>query len=181
MIFTTTKKKEVQQEKYPDLAVMTLMGRTSEEKGAKVAFHLNSMAMKLMGFPLNTPNVSKIANGFDENNNLVLAAIDTGDMYTSNITAKNTFNSQKLHDRINSQWEDINETEFILQGFEEDGVKYASVIPMCFMSIVDNPVAIDLESNTGTFIPHPDTITSTEIDEIANTSVTKESLTQNLW
>ncbi len=181
MIFTTTKKKEVQQEKYPDLAVMTLMGKTSEGKGAKVAFHLNSMAMKLMGFPLNTPNASKIANGFDENNNLVLAAIDTGNMYTSNITAKNTFNSQKLYDRINSQWEDINETEFILQGFEEDGIKYASITPMCFMPIVDDPVTMDLENITSTPIPHVDTITSTEIDEIANTSVTKESLTQNLW
>ena len=181
MIFTTTKKKEIQQEKYPDLAVMTLVGRTSGEKGAKVAFHLNSMAMKLMGFPLNTPNVSKIANGFDENNNLVLAAIDTGDMYTSNVTAKNTFNSQKLFERINSQWEDINENEFILQGFEEDGVKYASMTPMCFMPIIDNPVAVDLGDSTGIPITYTHTITSTEIDEIANTSVTKEALTQNLW
>lgn len=133
MIFTTVKKKKEVTEKYPSLPVLTLLGKTSDkEKGAKVAFHLNSLAMSLMGFPMNTPNISKIANGFDEDNNLVLAAMDTEDMYTSNITAKNTFNSQKLYERICGIYPQVEgyTAEFELVVTEVDGVKYAHVYPL---------------------------------------------------
>ena len=133
MIFTTVKKKKEATEKYPSVPVLTLLGKTSDkEKGAKVAFHLNSLAMSSMGFPMNTPNVSKIANGFDEDNNLVLAAMDTEDMYTSNITAKNTFNSQKLYERICSIYPQVEgyTAEFKLAVREVEGVKYAYVYPL---------------------------------------------------
>ena len=129
MIFTTTKKKEEKFEKYPNIAVLTLLGKTSEDtKFAKVAFSLNTKAMEGFGFPMNTPSVSKIANGYDENNNVVLAAIDTEDSYTSLITAKNTFNSQKLANRLDKAFPGV--TEFELDITEVDGVKFARVNPL---------------------------------------------------
>ena len=87
MIFTTVKRKTEKQEAFPDIPVLT-QHVFKGDKGSKTSFSFNSKAMELLGFPLNTPNVSKVAHGFDENNNLVLATIDTKDIYTSNITAK---------------------------------------------------------------------------------------------
>jgi hypothetical protein len=103
MIFTTTKKKIEKEEMFPDKAVMTLH-KLSEERGSKTVFELNSSAMKMLGFPMNTPNVSKIAHGYDESNVLVLATMDTDDVYTSNVTAKNTFGNQKLFERLARQF-----------------------------------------------------------------------------
>ena len=60
--------------------------------------------MRRFGFPLNTANVSKITNGFDDENKLALAVLDTDTAYTNNVTAKNTFSSAKLTERLISQF-----------------------------------------------------------------------------
>ena len=88
---------------------------------------------------MNTPNVSKVANGFDEDNNLVLAVMDTKDMYTSNITAKNTFNSQKLYERICSIYPQVEgyAAEFELVVKEIEGIKYAYVYPLVTALVTD--------------------------------------------
>lgn len=91
MIFTTVKKRVEKEELFPNDAVMTLVDNK---------FSLNKKAMELFGFPLNTANTSKIANGYDENNNIILSTMDTKDMYTNNVTAKNDFSSQLLATRL---------------------------------------------------------------------------------
>ena len=91
MIFTTVKKRVEKEELFPNDAVMTLVDNK---------FSLNKKAMELFGFPLNTANTSKIANGYDENNNIILSTMDTKDMYTNNVTTKNDFSSQLLATRL---------------------------------------------------------------------------------
>lgn len=155
MIFTTTKKKEERVEKYPNIAVLTLLGKTTEDiKFAKVAFQLNKRAMEAFGFPMNTPSVSKIANGYNENNEVVLAAIDTKDGYTSLITAKNTFNSQKLANRLEKAFPGI--IEFRLNIVDIDGVKYSTVSPIDLdkeiaMEEVEDALLVEQEN-----IPEPE-------------------------
>ena len=95
MIFTTVKKRVEKEELFPNDAVMTLVDNK---------FSLNKKAMELFGFPLNTSNTSKIANGYDENNNILLTNMDTKDMYTNNVTAKNDFSSQLLSKRLSKQF-----------------------------------------------------------------------------
>jgi hypothetical protein len=114
MIFTTTKKKVEKEEIFPGTPVMTLH-KLSEEKGSKTVFEFNATAMEALGFPLNTPSTSRIAHGYDESNRLVLATLDTNDAYTSNITAKNTFSSQKLFERLAKEF---NVDGFSTQHFE---------------------------------------------------------------
>jgi hypothetical protein len=122
MIFTTTKKKVEKEELFPDVAVMTLH-KLSEEKGSKTVFELNRKAMEMLGFPMNTPNVSRIAHGYDESNNLVVATLDTKDIYTSNVTAKNTFSNQKLFERLNKQFniDGFSVEFFMLELIDTDG------------------------------------------------------------
>lgn len=130
MFFTTTKKKQEKVELFPGIAVLTQLPYTESDKAiSKTTFVLSNTAMSEFGFPLNTPNVSKLANGFDDANLVVLAAVDTGDIYTSNITAKNTFSSQKLLERLVSQF-DLDptvENNFLLDIKEHDGIKYAEI------------------------------------------------------
>lgn len=119
MIFTTVKKKVEKEELFPNDAVMTLIDNK---------FSLNKKAMELFGFPLNTANTSKIANGYDENNNIVLVNMDTNDMYTNNITAKNDFSSQLLATRLSKQFKLGEENYFQLNLIEDDLlVKYVGV------------------------------------------------------
>lgn len=130
MIFTTTKKKVEEPEKYEDDAVLTQFAVKGTENGATKAyskFSLNKKAMEGFGFEMNKPNVNKIANGFDENNNIILAGTDTGDIYTSIITAKNEFSNGKLLSRLEKQFEidTTEENEFLLLFDETDGVKMA--------------------------------------------------------
>jgi len=110
MIFTTVKKRVEKEELFPNYAVMTLLAKLPSDAAGNTKFSLNKKAMELFGFPLNTPNVSRIANGFDESNNIILATIDTNDMYTNNITAKNDFSSQLLASRLAKQYK-LNEIE----------------------------------------------------------------------
>ena len=95
MIFTTVKKRVEKEELFPNDAVMTLVDNK---------FSFNKKAMELFGFPLNTANTSKIANGYDDNNNILLTNMDTKDMYTNNVTAKNDFSSQLLANRLAKQF-----------------------------------------------------------------------------
>ena len=121
MIFTTVKKKVEKEELFPNDAVMTLVDNK---------FSLNKKAMELFGFPLNTANTSKIANGYDENNNIILSTMDTKDMYTNNVTAKNDFSSQLLATRLSKQFklDAILDNHFQLNLIEDDGTyKYAGV------------------------------------------------------
>lgn len=98
-MFSTTKRKIELTEKY-DIPVLTQYAVTKDGERSSSVFGLNKAAMEAFGFQMNTPLVNKIANGYDEENNLVLAATDTDDTYTSNVTAKNTFSSKKLLNRI---------------------------------------------------------------------------------
>ena len=100
MIFTTVKKRVEKEELFPNDAVMTLLPKQSGDAAGNTKFSLNKKAMELFGFPLNTANTSKIANGYDENNNIILSTMDTKDMYTNNVTAKNDFSSQLLATRL---------------------------------------------------------------------------------
>lgn len=121
MIFTTVKKRVEKEELFPNDAVMTLVDNK---------FSLNKKAMELFGFPLNTANASKIANGYDENNNIILSTMDTKDMYTNNVTAKNDFSSQLLATRLGKQFklDTILDNHFQLNLIEDDGTyKYAGV------------------------------------------------------
>ena len=95
MIFTTVRKRVEKEELFPNDAVMTLVDNK---------FSLNKKAMELFGFPLNTANTTKIANGYDDNNNILLTNMDTKDMYTNNVTAKNDFSSQLLANRLAKQF-----------------------------------------------------------------------------
>lgn len=129
MIFTTTKKKLEDKEKYPNHAVITQDGTT---------FSLNKKAMEVLGYELNKANVNFITNGFDEENNLVVANLKLDGAYTNNITAKNTFSSSKFAERIKSQF-DTELAEFeLVQAFEEDGVKYAYVELLAYGLFEDN-------------------------------------------
>lgn len=98
-MFSTTKRKVEATEKY-DIPVLTQYALTKEGERSTSVFGLNKAAMEAFEFKMNTPLVNKIANGYDEENNLVLAATDTDDTYTSNVTAKNTFSSKKLLNRL---------------------------------------------------------------------------------
>jgi hypothetical protein len=121
MIFTTVKKRVEKEELFPNDAVMTLVDNK---------FSLNKKAMELFGFPLNTANTSKIANGYDENNNIILSTMDTKDMYTNNVTAKNDFSSQLLATRLGKLFklDTILDNHFQLNLIEDDGnYKYAGV------------------------------------------------------
>jgi hypothetical protein len=121
MIFTTVKKRVEKEELFPNDAVMTLVDNK---------FSLNKKAMELFGFPMNVANTSRIANGFDENNNVILTNMDTKDMYTNNVTAKNDFSSQLLATRLSKQFklDAILDNHFQLNLIEDDGTyKYAGV------------------------------------------------------
>ena len=123
MIFTTVKKRVEKEELFPNDAVMTLVDNK---------FSLNKKAMELFGFPLNTANTSKIANGFDESNNIILATMDTNDMYTNNVTAKNDFSSQLLATRIDKYFKldevGFRDNYFKLNLIEEGiGVKFVGL------------------------------------------------------
>jgi len=121
MIFTTVKKRVEKEELFPNDAVMTLVDNK---------FSLNKKAMELFGFPMNAANTSRIANGFDENNNVILTNMDTKDMYTNNVTAKNDFSSQLLATRLSKQFklDAILDNHFQLNLIEDDGTyKYAGV------------------------------------------------------
>lgn len=144
MIFTTTKKKQEKLELFPDTAVLTQFPYNKDVKGSKTVFKLNSKAMNDFGFPVNTPNASKIANGFDEENRVVLAAVDTNDIYTSNITAKNTFSSQKLMERIAGELnlDMSNQHHFALSVAEYDGIK-ASYLTLMDTTAVEEEVMED--------------------------------------
>lgn len=121
MIFTTTKKKIERGELFPDEAVL-IAHVLPEDKSSKSVFSLNSKAMQLFGFPMNTANVSKLTHGYDENNNLVLATIDADGIYTSNVTAKNTFSNLKFFERLSKQFgiDGFSEEYFRLHLIEED-------------------------------------------------------------
>ena len=121
MIFTTVKKRVEKEELFPNDAVMTLVDNK---------FSLNKKAMELFGFPMNVANTSRIANGFDENNNVILTNMDTKDMYTNNVTAKNDFASQLLANRLSKQFklDAILDNHFQLNLIEDDGTyRYAGV------------------------------------------------------
>lgn len=114
MIFTTVKKRVEKEELFPDDAIMALVDNK---------FSLNKKAMELFGFPLNKANESRIANGFDENNVIILSTMDTKDMYTNNVTAKNEFSSQLLVTRLAKQFSPekiIGDTYFQLNLIEDD-------------------------------------------------------------
>ena len=95
MNFSVTKKKLEKEELYPGVPVLIQNG---------TSFQFNEEAMRRFGFPLNRANVSKITNGFDDENKLALAVLDTDTAYTNNVTAKNTFSSAKLTERLISQF-----------------------------------------------------------------------------
>jgi hypothetical protein len=95
MNFSVTKKKLEKEELYPGVPVLIQNG---------TSFQFNEEAMRRFGFPLNRANVSKITNGFDDENKLALAVLNTDTAYTNNVTAKNTFSSAKLTERLISQF-----------------------------------------------------------------------------
>ena len=130
MIFTTVKKRVEKEELFPNDAVMTLLAKQSGDAAGNTKFSLNKKAMELFGFPMNIANTSRIANGFDENNNVILTNMDTKDMYTNNVTAKNDFSSQLLATRLSKQFklDAILDNHFQLNLIEDDGTyKYAGV------------------------------------------------------
>lgn len=144
MIFTTVKKRVEKEELFPNDAVMTLVDNK---------FSLNKKAMELFGFPMNLANTSRIANGFDENNNVILTNMDTKDMYTNNVTAKNDFASQLLSNRLSKQFklDAILDNHFKLNLIEDDGTyKYSGVELIPTISVLsqwnDEP-AVDLSEN----------------------------------
>ena len=95
MNFSVTKKKLEKEELYPGVPVLIQNG---------TSFQFNEEAMRRFGFPLNTANVSKITNGFDDENKLALAVLAEDTAYTNNVTAKNTFSSAKFTERLISQF-----------------------------------------------------------------------------
>lgn len=128
-MFSTTKKKLEAVEKY---AAPVITYYPSAGEGSNSYFGLNKAAMEAFGFPMNTPNQSRIANGYDDSNNLVLAAIDTKDIYTNNVTAKNTFSSKKLVERLSSVYaDDFNSKEITEFGlvFDGDTAILALIVP----------------------------------------------------
>ena len=160
MIFTTTKKKVEEKEMFPNDAVLTQHVLPENEKGKSV-FSLNSKAMQLLGFPMNTANTSKITHGFDENNNLVLATIETDGPYTSNVTAKNTFSNLKFFERLAKQFgiDGFSEQYFRLYLIEEDNTgKFVGMelIPKVTVDVVeeevediiDEPMMEDVDEDT---------------------------------
>lgn len=119
MNFSVTKKKLEKEELYPGVPVLIQNG---------TSFQFNEEAMRRFGFPLNTANASKITNGFDDENKLALAALDTDTAYTNNVTAKNTFSSAKLTERLISQFGGgiLDKRVFYLE-FTEDNIKAAYI------------------------------------------------------
>lgn len=145
-MFSTTKKKLEVAEKY-DVPVLTQYALTKEGERSASVFGLNKAAMEAFGFQMNTPLVNKIANGYDEENNLVLAATDTNDAYTSNITAKNTFSSKKLLNRIIKDY-NINpeeEHEFLIMVDKLDGEPAIGLLALISNELwdINNGVAAD--------------------------------------
>lgn len=172
MIFTTVKKRVEKEELFPNDAVMTLVDNK---------FSLNKKAMELFGFPMNVANTSRIANGFDENNNVILTNMDTKDMYTNNVTAKNDFSSQLLSTRLSKQFklDDILDNHFKLNLIEDDDTyKYAGVqlihsVNVPFQST--NEPMQDLSDNLFKY-PFVD-LTSEEvaaIDDFINTEIAQQ-------
>lgn len=145
-MFSTTKKKLEPTEKYA-APVMTYLPSDKDGVRSNYVFSLNKAAMEAFGFPMNTPNTSKVANGYDEMNNLVLAAIDTQDTYTSVVTAKNTFSSKKLFSRLAAQHDEVNEntvSEFGLiftEGSKEALI--ALIVPDVEEDFVETPPSIE--------------------------------------
>jgi len=129
MNFTTVKKRVEKEELFPNDAVMTLLTKQSGDAAGNTKFSLNRKAMELFGFPVFMANTSRIANGFDDNNKVILATMDTNDMYTNNVTAKNDFSSQLLSTRLAKQFKLAEyENHFMLNLIEESvGVKFIGV------------------------------------------------------
>lgn len=167
MIFTTTKKKQEKVELFPDMAVLTQFPYVKDSKFSKTVFKLNPKAMEAFGFTMNTPNVNKIANGFDEHNNIVLAALDTNDIYTSNVTAKNTFSSQKLMERIASELgiDMAEQHHFELKVAEYDGVKVS------YLELLDTNAKEEEETSEEVF----DVVTLAEAHLVTNSPMAEDA------
>lgn len=142
-MFTTVKKKIEKQEKY-SFPVLTQHSYNSENKKMNTKFSLNKAAMEEMGFVLNTANVNKISIGYNDDNELVIANLETEGLYCSNITAENTFANQTFMDRLVSKFniDPIQEHEFRLWSEIDEGVTIAS------MSLYEGEEEIiDIEEN----------------------------------
>jgi hypothetical protein len=139
MIFTTTMKKAIKPEKYPELPVMTQIGVAGGSRENSV-FELNNTAMARFGFESNKANVNKVTIGYDEDNNIVIAALDNKDAYTSNVTAKNTFSSKKLLGRLVKQFDiEASEThEFLL--FFDPAVAPGQPMIAILAILIDTPL-----------------------------------------
>jgi len=131
MGFSTFKKRAKKEEIYPNEAVLVQYGYDENNKHSKTSFELSTTALKELDYIPNSASINSITNGYDDNNKLVLAALDDGSMYTSKITAKNTFSSQVFMNRLQKEF-DLNTKEehvFSLDIIEEDGIKLVYLHP----------------------------------------------------
>jgi len=112
--------------KYPDLAVLTQHAYAAGDKKTNTKLELNDLAMTLMGYTLNTPNVNTITWGVDSaTGNLMLANVEGVDkLKQAVITADNSFSNQKAMERLIAQTgADVAVVnEFLLDIREEDGL-----------------------------------------------------------
>jgi len=138
-MFTTVKKKIKKQEKY-DFPVLTQHSYNSENKNMKTKFSLNKAAMEELGFVLNTANVNKISIGYNNDNELVVANIETEGLYCSNITAENNFANQTFMDRLVTRFgiDPIQEHEFRLWSEVDEGVPIASMTLYSDEPVIDD-------------------------------------------